>query len=192
MIAARTAVNVLERVQEIFQVWKFTKFQESLSLFNLKKVDLEMATFMPTNKLAMVRMTREMKTTTTQTFYATLLIQTKLYSPLAGGRSSVSLDNWTFLQPLSFNGALEAYKEKIFTANKTSMLEKRNTEIILQLEKHSTRVSYCFLKIDNRHNSLSAGVGFSDQKRLRIVWQERENIFSETTPNLTIEPKTNY
>ena len=67
VIVAGTAVNVVTGLEslKIFQVWTFTTFQWRLSVSKLKKAVVDIAAYMPTNKQAKVRMTGEMKSTTT-------------------------------------------------------------------------------------------------------------------------------
>ena len=75
-------------------------------------VDVETAASLPTKNKAMVAMMREMKLTTMQAVYATLLMQFKLASALVYSGSSVSLVRWNFLQSLGFSDALEVYRKK--------------------------------------------------------------------------------
>ena len=67
-----------ERLQDMYQVWKLTKLHEGFSLFKQQKVDLKMAAHLPTGETAKAKKTREIKKTTTQASYETLVIQAKL------------------------------------------------------------------------------------------------------------------
>ena len=74
--------------------------------------------------------------------------------------SNVSLVSWTFLQSLRFSGALEDYKGKILTANKTSLLVEGRAKLMKELEKIAPKFRAVFIlsTLDTFHCLL--GLGF--------------------------------
>ena len=63
-----------------------------------------MATHWPNNKMATVKLTQQYKTTNTQAFKATLLIQVNMSSALVDSGSSVSMLSSIFLTTLIQRG----------------------------------------------------------------------------------------
>ena len=93
-----------------------------------------MPAFSPENDQARVRMTKEVKSTTTPALIPSLLIKGKLAVALVESGSSVPLVSSNFLKSLGFSGALEVYKGKVFTVKSTSMPAEK-AELLVQLEK---------------------------------------------------------
>ena len=117
--------SISERVQKLFEVWKFSTFQVKMPFFKLYNANGQINTHLPTKIRIMLRMTKEMKSTITLAFYATLPTQGKLGSTLTHSSSILASISWHFLQSLGFSGAIEAYKGENVTVNSTGMPAKK-------------------------------------------------------------------
>ena len=109
VIAAGTAVNVITG-RECRNCFNCGNSQLFKFVFKPKKANLEMGAHFSTIIKALIEFTRELKSTTTQTLYAALLIQGKCAYALMDSRSSESLVSCNFLSALGFSDALQVFK----------------------------------------------------------------------------------
>ena len=148
-----------------------------------------MAAYLPTVNMGMVRMTREIRTTTTHALYATLLTQSKLSPSLVDSNSSVLLVSWNFLQSVGFSDALRVYFGKVLRANSTSMPVKRKAELIVQPEKFTPELGIVFLisTVDTFHCPL--GLDFVT-KNVCLLYAEEQRLFrGKKRKRLQLNPK---
>ena len=136
-------------------------------------------------------MMREMKSTTTQALYATLLIQDKLASALFDSGSSVSMITWNFLQSLGFIGALGVYKGKILTVNSSSMPLQGKAEFILQINKLAPEFRAAFLisTVETFQRLLVSHFVIGNDC---ILYAEEKTLRWEDMPKTIIESNTKY
>ena len=138
----------------------------------------------------MVRIMIEMKSTTEQALYGTLLIQDKMTSALVYSGNKVSVVSWNFLQALGFKVA-KIHTGKILAANSTSMPVKGEAELLVHLKKIAPEFwpGFPMSSVHTFHCLL--GLDFVTKTDC-IVYAKEQNIFCKDTLNVTIDFKTNY
>ena len=148
MIAAETVDKVVTGQKSEKNDSNFTIIQERLPIFKLKKAEVKTAASFYNRIVAMVRMTRVMKTKRTQAKYTTLQIQCKLSFALLDGSGSASLFNLFFPDITEFSDAMGDLKRKILKGNCTSG-QCQKVEKFLRTMRN-TRVSFISLNTKRR------------------------------------------